>query len=481
MKKALWKIKDWKLWELLWGFYVILLPLTSVPIIVQLVHSDVVAAPSALILPFLLIGAGLTFILEKRDFPASLSPMVLFIITALIATAVSFYYRLPYYKGVNPFSSSLNAVITLFVGFCFYLVTLLHHKNEASFRTTFKLLSISGAIVCLWTFAQAICWYKFHRYPQWMKDIQFSLSVGPLYRQRFVGFTLEPSWLAHQLNLLYLPFWFAASLTGYSAFRIRFKFITVERILFAAGTTVLFLTLSRVGLAAFLLTVGFAAVVGAHRMIKKTADKFSAGRKGAVTILAYFVIILTLAAIAYGTVRLLMKLDYRMAGLFDIRVAGRSDPIFYIAEKLSLAARFVYWDGGLSIFNEHPLLGVGLGHAGFYLPRIMNEYAYRLPEVNDLLYRSTTLLNIKSLWIRILAETGIIGFIFFFAWYLRSLLSHLPCLNADSRLKRTAAWMGCFALLAFLIEGFSLDTFALPYIWFCTGLTSAAGELKDEI
>ena len=481
MKKTLWKIKDWKLWELLWGFYVILLPLTSVPIIVQLVHSDVVAAPSALILPFLLIGAGLTFILEKRDFPASLSPMVLFIITALIATAVSFYYRLPYYKGANPFSSSLNAVITLFVGFCFYLVTLLHHKNEASFRTTFKLLSISGAIVCLWTFAQAICWYKFHRYPQWMKDIQFSLSVGPLYRQRFVGFTLEPSWLAHQLNLLYLPFWFAASLTGYSAFRIRFKFITVERFLFAAGTAVLFLTLSRVGLAAFLLTVGFAAVVGAHRMIKKTADKFSAGRKGAVTILAYFVIILTLAAIAYGIVRLLMKLDYRMAGLFDIRVAGRSDPIFYIAEKLSLAARFVYWDGGLSIFNKHPLLGVGLGHAGFYLPRIMNEYAYRLPEVNDLLYRSTTLLNIKSLWIRILAETGIIGFIFFFVWYLRSLLSNLPCLNAYSRLKRTAAWMGCFALLAFLIEGFSLDTFALPYIWFCTGLTSAAGELKDEI
>ena len=34
--------------------------------------------------------------------------------------------------------------------------------------------------------------------------------------------------------------------------------------------------------------------------------------------------------------------------------------------------------------------------------------------------------------------------------------------------------MGCFALLAFLLEGFSLDTYALPYLWFSTGLAAGA-------
>ena len=505
------RIGELKVWKVLWALFVLLMPLTSVPVIVRLVHSDVVAAPSALLLPPLLIISVLPFLTARvsdahgdrhacagcaaqdtsphmlrsdqmsarKSFSENLSPLVLFVITALIATAVSFYYQLPDYKGADPFRASLSAVITLFIGFGFYLVSLAYHTTEEKLNTTFKLLSISGAVVCLWTLIQAFFWYRFQRYPEWMKDIQFTLSIGSLYRQRFVGFTLEPSWLAHQLNLLYLPFWFAASLTGYSAFRFRLKFITVERILFAAGVLVLFLTLSRVGLAAFLLTAGFCAVVFVHRIIRRLQQRFPARQKGLVTILAYIGIVLLFAAAAYGILRLLAKLDFRMAGIFDIRAAGRSDPVFYIAEKLSLAARFVYWDGGFSIFNAHPLLGVGLGHAGLYLPWMMNDYAYRLVEVRSLLYQSNTLLNIKSLWIRVLAETGIIGFAFFFIWYLRSLLTNVLVLNIPDRLRRTAAWMGCFALIAFILEGFSLDTFALPYIWFSTGLAAAAGELKS--
>ncbi len=478
MIKWLQDMSRWRIWKLVWGLFVLLMPLTSVPVIVHLVHSDVVAAPSALLLPLLIVISLIPFLSEKRTFAENLSPLVLFTVTALAATAISFFYQLPDYKNAGPYRSTISAVITLIIGFSFYLVSLLYHDSKQKLDTTFKLLNISGAGVCLWTLAQAYFWYRYQRYPEWMKDIQFTLSIGSLYRQRFVGFTLEPSWLAHQLNLLYLPFWFAASLTGYSAFRLRYKFITVERVLFAVGLPVLFLTLSRVGLAAFLLTAAFCAMVFVHRLITKASQRFPASQKGLITILAYAGILILLAAAAYGILRLLAKLDFRMANLFNLHAAGRSDPIFYIAEKLSLAARFVYWDGGISIFNEHPLLGVGLGHAGLYLPQALNDYAYRLVEVRSLLFRSNTLLNIKSLWIRILAETGIAGFAFFFIWYLRSLLSSTLTLNSENLIKRTAAWMGCFTLTAFILEGFSLDTFALPYIWFSTGLAAAAGELR---
>ena len=189
-------------------------------------------------------------------------------------------------------------------------------------------------------------------------------------------------------------------------------------------------------------------------------------------------IILVLLLAAFGILHLLVKLDFRMAELFHIDLKGRSDPVFYLAEKLSLAARFVYWDGGITVFNEHPLFGVGLGHAGYYLPDALNDYAFRLVEVRDLLYHSNTLLNIKSLWIRILAESGILGFCFFFIWYLRSLIGSMTGLNTPDKLRSTAAWMSCFTLLAFLLEGFSLDTFALPYLWFTTGI--GAGTENEE-
>lgn len=479
MKLFLQNVSGWRIWKVVWSMFVLLMPLTSVPIIVKLVHSDVVAAPSALLLPILLCVTALPMLLSGTKLSENAVPLVLFVLAAFIATAASFFYRIPDYKGLNPFRSAISALLTLLIGFSFYLVSLCYHHQEEHLRTTFQLLNISGAVVCLWTLAQAFFWYRYQRYPEWMKEVQFTLSIGSLYRQRFVGFTLEPSWLAHQLNLLYLPFWFAASITGYSAFSIRFRWITAERILFAIGALVLFLTLSRVGLAAFLLTAGFCLIVFVHRLIHKISNRVSSGKQRLVTFLLYAGLLVLLLGAAYLILRLLAKLDFRMAGLFDIRADGRSDPLFYIAEKLSLAARFVYWDGGISIFNDHPLLGIGLGHAGFYLPQAMNDYAFRLVEVRNLIYRSNTLLNIKSLWIRILAETGICGFTLFFVWYLRGFFSSLLELKAPNPVRQTAAWMGCFALIAFILEGFSLDTFALPYIWFSTGLAAAAGEIRS--
>ena len=89
------------------------------------------------------------------------------------------------------------------------------------------------------------------------------------------------------------------------------------------------------------------------------------------------------------------------------------------------------------------------------------------------------MLNIKSLWIRILAESGIIGFTFFFVWYLRSFFTSAAGLQEKNVLKSTAAWMGCFTLLAFILEGFSLDTYALPYLWFSAGLSAGALNIQE--
>ena len=94
MIKWLQDMSRWSIWKLVWGLFVLLMPLTSVPVIVRLVHSDVVAAPSALLLPLLIVISLIPFLSEKRTFAESLSPLVLFTVTALAATAISFFYQL---------------------------------------------------------------------------------------------------------------------------------------------------------------------------------------------------------------------------------------------------------------------------------------------------------------------------------------------------------------------------------------------------
>ena len=117
---------------------------------------------------------------------------------------------------------------------------------------TMRIINWTGLIIFIWCAFQAIAWYGTNHYPQWMFSIQGALSARVLYRQRVTGFALEPSWLAHQLNMLYLPFWISASVTGYSSHSFRFRKISFENIPLDRWCPCFGLTLSRVGFAAFL-------------------------------------------------------------------------------------------------------------------------------------------------------------------------------------------------------------------------------------
>jgi O-antigen ligase len=154
---------------------------------------------------------------------------------------------------------------------------------------------------------------------------------------------------------------------------------------------------------------------------------------------------------------------------------------FYrFTNELAFAERTVYWGAGLEIFADHPVFGVGLGNAGFYFYEKMPAFGWELVEVNKIFNRWQALPNIKSLWVRIPAETGLVGFGLFLAWlYLLWQSARLGRSLADPLLK-TFAWAGTFAWIAFLIEGFSVDSLALPYFWFAMALVSAVRSLGTE-
>jgi hypothetical protein len=115
-----------------------------------------------------------------------------------------------------------------------------------------------------------------------------------------------------------------------------------------------------------------------------------------------------------------------------------------------------------------------LGNTGFFFLQYLPNLSYRLPEIVNVAFLANTLPNVKSFWVRLLAETGLIGSSLFAAWQVVLWKGGTFLRSNRSALLRTLGWMGAFAILAFLAEGFSIDSFALPYLWFAMGLLTAA-------
>jgi O-antigen ligase len=108
---------------------------------------------------------------------------------------------------------------------------------------------------------------------------------------------------------------------------------------------------------------------------------------------------------------------------------------------------------------------------------MLPAYAYRLAEFQRLLDGDNlSFPNPKNLWIRLLAETGFIGFSTFVIWLGLLAVTALKLRRMGTRLQRMVAVAALLALTAQILEGFSLDTFALPQLWIILGFLTAAAQ-----
>jgi hypothetical protein len=324
-----------------------------------------------------------------------------------------------------------------------------------------------------------------------LEQFQNIISTRPLFVGRITAFAFEPSWLAQQLNLLFLPFWLAATVTGWSAFHLRIWKISLENILLVIGAMVLFLS-SRVGTLSLLLVLACLGIylnIGLAKHIQKwTLDHFihfpSPFRKIMRGVLPVILLIAFVACYSLAVIILvysLSRLDWRLARFFEVTTLNQwsllTNNIYAFFNYLAFAERFVYWVAGWRIFNLSPLLGVGLGNAGFYFQNALPAYSWSLPEVMDAFFRNPALPNIKSLWVRLLAETGVVGFSSFLTWCTVVFKSAWCLKNLPSKFYRTVGYFGLFVLIAFVFEGFSTDTFALPYLWLSIGIICATAVI----
>jgi len=468
------------------GCTLLLLPFTSLPLLSKLMGGTEVAPPSIIFIFLLTVGWLPVYLLRGGNLPGEIKPFLVFIVAALFASAAGFFVFLPPYKGYTVLGAERDALLTLAVGCATYLVISLWPRETIQLNWILKLINISGAIILVWSLLE-LAWILLRggHYPDLMMRIQSVLAVRGFYditfRTRVGGFTYEPSWLAHQLNVVFLPYWLAATITGYTTAK-KILHLSVENILLALGFIVMFFSLSRIGLAAFLLTTAFAFYrLNAYgirwlqnRLRGQPAlSKWHLGRWIQLP-LVLACLIIYLGAIA-GFIILLSHFDKRVAHLLNWRILPNSFLAF--AQQGDFAERVVYWSNGWSVFAQHPLLGVGLGNSGFFFQQYLPVISYGLNEIQTLINQSAVLPNIKSLWVRLLAETGLVGFATFVAWQYILWRAGIFLRANRSLILRTLGWMGAFAVIAFLAEGFSVDSFALPYLWVAMGILTAASSV----
>lgn len=483
--------------EVLWAIALICLPITTFPLFSSI--TGALVAPLS-ILPFflLLLLWVIPLLLHKGKLPKETIPLGVFVLVAILSCAVAYFIYIPGFKGKTVSGQEIRALFTLFVGVTFFLVSTSWVRSTEKLSNTWKYLTIGGMISIAWAGLQAFFILNHaEQYPAWLDQVQsWFVVLSPAFSARHGrvnGLTYEASWFAHQMVLIYLPLWLAATYHKTSAFKFRFLHLTLENFLLILGLGAFFLSSPRIGLISFFLLAiyfFFHLNLGLHRKIVDYISKKKFIQQGSsfitqkyfIKIIVSFVIVLMYIAVFVGIFYFASQRDWRLSilvneppsmneitGILTLDQAS----LLELSHRFIFLERMVYWFNGWNIFNQYPWLGVGLGNSGFFFPKLAPAIGWASFEIRNVLFYLPQLPNIKSFWFRLLAETGLVGFSVFLSWLFVLFQSARFSWHHTNTTVKTFALAGQLSLLAFIGEGFSIDSFAMPYFWVIAGLIAA--------
>jgi len=450
-----------------WLFWILLLfalPVTSFPFFPVTLGETTLVRPLALY-PLAVLSATffVTYVVRVGRFSRLILPLLLFVLAAITATVISPILPLKPFKGQTQLDRGIRAIISLMIGVLFYFITAAYLSSELNLYKTLQIIYFAYTLVAAWsTFQIAYIVFDVPSLHSFASSVQRLFSIRPLLADRVSGFALEPSWAAHQLNVLLFPLLLSSVVHNFSVFRHRGlkKLLSFEKILLIWSVIILIFTFSRGGIATF-IAISTITFLG-----------FSQGSSLARSLRALGIILVFLTLVFYiGGQNPYFATLWRTA---------YTTPVDF-ARGIGADPRLAYWIVAFKTYIHYPLLGVGLGNTGFMFPALIPEWAKTSPEIAAYLDPATPIFpNPKNLLLRVLSETGTVGFLLFL-WWLASLFRlSLHLRRYPSKVAQVLGTAGIISLIAFLFESLSLDSLALPYAWVSFGIVTASGRIYGQ-
>lgn len=460
-----------------WALFLLFLPVTSFPYFPPTIGGNALVRPLSLYpLIILLILVTIPYLFKKPIYPTLLT-LIPFILVVFLSTMLAFFQGIQPALGISVPERSLRALITLGVGAGIYLTVSVMPRSLDDLRASLRWLYAGFFLAFLWGSLQAVYVINFERlYYRWLNRIQSHISIRRLFTTRVSGLTYEPNWFAEQITILLLPWLLASVITGRTVFRWRWRWLTGELIMLAWSVFVLAFTFSRAGLIVFfilaLISLLFLRPIRAKTHI---GAKITIGSKARRLI----EIVLTISILT-GFIYAAGLNNEFFSRIWTYWTDKKYTSISGYLDYLGFGARFSYGETALNIFEDHPTLGVGLGNYAFHFDEYLpDEPIAALPEVMRLVTpegNRNRLVTPKNFYLRLLAETGVVGLAAFLAFLLAVLGCALflwlsPARNTADRFWGTAGILG---IISFSVGAVSFDSFAIPNIWVVFGLITAS-------
>jgi hypothetical protein len=388
----------------------------------------------------------------------------LFMLASLMAASFGSVYDPISLRGQDYLGRAVRAWLTLIIGLMFFVSASWMNRNESDLEFSVKWILAGLGLDIFWSLIQAVTFYTPFLDKVMVTHWQLAFSMRELVRtNRISGMAYEPSWLAGQISTIYMPLLFAALLTNTRFTRAKW----LETVLVTITALLLLATYSRGGL---LITLGVAVLVfflAGRDAIRKTWTWFLSGFRGrAVDLVVRIVLVFGLLGVIAGAGLFLSRKNY-FKRLWQTSAESLNE---YIID-INAGARGAYATGAFAAYEEFPLSGVGLGASGFYIYQNLPDWSLTtIPEIARQLDPGNNLYpNPKNIYIRLLAETGLIGFVLFMVYQLGILGNTLELLHRPGLL-RFFGIAGLFAWLSITLYNVTQDSLATPNIWLIPGM-----------
>ena len=476
-----------KLAQVLWGLVLLTLPVTSFRYF-PLLGKHTYVRPLAfypLVLLYLVLALRLLRKEIKLPWSNALIPFFAFLLLVVLTTAAGAFLAPVELRGNDYWGRALRGLLTFVIGLAFFVAALWMNRDMEDVRRSLPWLYAGLVLTMLWAGVQATAFYtpvlSKSQVSQW--QLLFSMRGIPKLK-RVSGFAFEASWLAGQIATLYMPWLVASLLLKFRATKFRW----LEPLLLLAALVTLLLTYSRGGLLIALAATGLTMLVAGRKNIQRSwqwltkinyhtpsghrdaenakkslKNSLRSSRLGGskyAQISLRVMIVLVIVGLVVGSGAFLAQQNY-VNRLWTVQADNLAD--YFV--KTNAGGRVTYLWSAAQVFLQHPLLGTGFGGSGFYLYQNLPDWALsNIPEVSKQLSPASTLYpNPKNLYLRLLSENGLFGFITFFSFLLAILAQVISALRRDAL--KVVGIAGLFSWIAILIYYFMQDSFAMAELW----------------